>query len=291
MGLFDSLMGRGVEKTRFSFLEALKEALTGERPIDAQTLERVEEALIQSDMGVKPAALLMAAIRPRVAKREIKDLASLTGVLQEELQKLFQSLPPRPGIVSRPHVIMMVGVNGVGKTTTIAKLTRRLSGEGKKVLLGASDTFRAAAAEQLSIWGARTGVEVISQQPGADPSAVAFDAYAAARARGADVLIVDTAGRLHTRVNLMEELKKIRKTLGKADPASPHEVLLVLDATQGQNALAQAKAFQEAVGVTGIALTKLDSSARGGVVVPIWNDLKIPVQWVGLGEKAEDFEG
>ncbi|MHB8482868.1 MAG: signal recognition particle-docking protein FtsY [Nitrospiria bacterium] len=294
MGLFDHLK-TGLAKTRNQFLQTFGEIFLEEKPVDAETLHRLEEILVMSDMGAKTADRLMESLRPRIEKKELKDIILLKEALKEEMKKLLSLCngSPRASRIpstAPPRVILMIGVNGVGKTTTIGKLAHFFLKEGKSVLLAAADTFRAAAIEQLLAWGERNKIEVIAQRHGADPSAVAFDAYAAAKARKIDVLIVDTAGRLHTRSHLMEELKKIKKTLGKGDPASPHEVILVLDATQGQNALTQAKIFHEAIGVTGIILTKLDSSARGGIVIPIWSELKIPIQWIGLGEKLNDFE-
>jgi fused signal recognition particle receptor len=294
MGLIDHLK-EGLSKTRRQFLQTFGEIFLEEKPVDEKVLEQVEEILILSDMGVKTADALMAPLRERIKRKELKELSQLKEALKGELKRLFSQPeqkegPFQPLFGDRPRVVMVAGINGAGKTTTIGKLAYRLKREGRTILLAAGDTFRAAAIEQLIIWGDKNGVEVIAQQHGADPSAVAFDAYAAAKSRKTDILIVDTAGRLHTQSNLMEELKKIKKTLGKSDPSSPHDLLLVLDATQGQNALSQARMFHEAVGVTGIILTKLDSSAKGGIVVPIWTELKIPIQWVGVGEKAGDLE-
>ncbi|MBI3605852.1 MAG: signal recognition particle-docking protein FtsY [Nitrospirae bacterium] len=294
MGLFDHLK-EGLSKTRRQFSQTFGEIFLEEKPVDEKVLEQLEEILILSDMGVKTADALMASLRERIKRKELKELSQLKEALKGELKKLFSlpektEIPFQPLFRDRPRVVMVAGINGAGKTTTIGKLAHRLKREGRTILLAAGDTFRAAAIDQLKIWGERNGVEVIAQQHGADPSAVAFDAYAAAKSRKTDILIVDTAGRLHTKSNLMEELKKIKKTLGKSDPSSPHDLLLVLDATQGQNALNQARMFHEAVGVTGIILTKLDSSAKGGIVVPIWTELKIPIQWVGVGEKAGDLE-
>ena len=294
MGLFDHLKN-GLAKTRSQFLQTIGDIFLEEKPVDMETLHRLEEILVMSDMGAKTADRLMESIRLRIERKELKDITLLKKALKEEMKKLLfrcggSANLSRVSSTAPPRVILMIGVNGVGKTTSIGKLAYFFVKEGKSVLLAAADTFRAAAIEQLAAWGEKNKVEVIAQQHGADPSAVAFDAYAAAKARQIDVLIVDTAGRLHTKSNLMEELKKIKKTLGKGDPSSPHDVLLVLDATQGQNALTQAKIFHEAIGVTGIILTKLDSSARGGIVIPIWSELKIPIQWIGLGEKLDDFE-
>ncbi|MBI1821204.1 MAG: signal recognition particle-docking protein FtsY [Nitrospirae bacterium] len=294
MGLFDHLK-KGLAKTRNQFLQTFGEIFLEEKPVDQETLHHLEEILIMSDMGAKTADRLMESLRPKIQKKELKDLTQLKSALKGEMKSLLSSRKEHAEVFKAPftgfpRVILMIGVNGVGKTTSIGKLAHYFVKEGKSVLLAAGDTFRAAAIEQLVVWGDRNKIDVIAQKHGADPSAVAFDAYAAAKARKVDVLIVDTAGRLHTKSNLMEELKKIKKTLGKGDPSSPHEVLLVLDATQGQNALSQAKMFHEAIGVTGIILTKLDSTARGGIVIPIWSDLNIPIQWLGLGEKLDDFE-
>jgi fused signal recognition particle receptor len=292
MGLFDHLK-KGLAKSRKQFSEAFEEIFLEEKKVDEETLHRLEEILVMSDMGARTAESLIASLQIRIDRNELKDLSQLKEALKAELKKLFSAVKrqePLSLLKEAPHVMMMIGVNGVGKTTSIGKLAHRMIKEGKTVLLGAGDTFRAAAVEQLAIWGKRNGVEVIAQQHGADPSAVAFDAYAAAKARKVDLLMIDTAGRLHTKSNLMDELKKVKRTLGKSDPSSPHEVVLVLDATQGQNALSQARMFHEAIGVTGIILTKLDSSARGGMVIPIWNELKIPIQWVGVGEKEGDLE-
>lgn len=292
MGLFDHLK-KGLAKSRKQFSEAFAEIFLEEKGVDDSALQRLEEILVMSDMGAKTAQSLIASLKPRIDRKELKDLIQLKEALKVELKELFSALKRRgPLSLSKegPHVMMIIGVNGVGKTTSIGKLAYLMIKEGRSVLLGAGDTFRAAAVEQLTIWGKRNGVEVIAQQHGADPSAVAFDAYAAAKARKVDILMIDTAGRLHTKSNLMDELKKVKRTLGKGDPSSPHDVILVLDATQGQNALSQARMFHEAIGVTGIILTKLDSSARGGIAVPIWTELKIPILWVGIGEKEGDLE-
>ncbi|MFI5304001.1 MAG: signal recognition particle-docking protein FtsY [Nitrospiria bacterium] len=292
MKLFGQIK-KGLSKTRKQLSDAFEEIFLEEKGVDEDTLQRLEEVLVMSDMGARTASALMATLKPRIDRKELKDLIQLKEALKSEIKKLFSDTVSKshPSYMKEaPHVIMVIGVNGVGKTTTIGKLAYRMIKEGKSVLLAAGDTFRAAAIEQLKIWGSKNGVEVIAQQHGADPAAVAFDAFAAAKGRKSDILIVDTAGRLHTKSNLMDELKKVKRTLGKIDPTSPHEVILVLDATQGQNALSQAKIFHEAIGVTGIILTKLDSTARGGIVIPILSELKIPVQWIGLGEKEEDLE-
>ncbi|MBI1824087.1 MAG: signal recognition particle-docking protein FtsY [Nitrospirae bacterium] len=292
MGLFDRFK-KSLEKTRKQLSGAFEEIFLEEKGVDEETLQRLEEFLITSDMGAKAVEELMSSLKPRFDRKELKELNQIKAALKEELKKILSGIKkknPKYEFHQTPHVMMIIGVNGVGKTTSIGKLAHRMVKEGRSTLLAAGDTFRAAATEQLVIWGKRNGVEVISQQHGADPSAVAFDAYAAAKARKIELLIIDTAGRLHTKTNLMDELKKVKRTLGKIDPLSPHEVILVLDATQGQNALSQARMFHEAVGVTGIILAKLDSSSRGGIVISIWNELKIPIYWVGMGEKESDLE-
>ena len=278
---------QGLAKTRSALSRSL-DALTG-RGLDPDTREELEAALIASDIGARTVSALMDRLREQGAGGDARAvlratlLDALRGVPQQSLGQLIERGP-------KPFVILMVGVNGVGKTTTIAKLAQRLKQGGRTPLLVAGDTFRAAAIEQLEQWGARIGAEVIRHKQGADPSAVVFDGLAAAKARGADVVLIDTAGRLHTNANLMEELKKVKRVLARELPGAPHEVLLVLDGTVGQNALAQAKQFHEAVGVTGIALTKLDGTARGGVVVAIAESLKIPVRLIGVGESAEDLQ-
>ncbi len=254
-------------------------------------LDEIEEILISGDVGVETTLEIIDRLRYRVKKEKYADSEQLFSLLKEEIMRI---LPENPRKEERfehhPHIILVVGVNGSGKTTSIAKLANRLQQKGKKVLLAAADTFRAAAIEQLQEWARRLKVDVIRHQSGADPAAVAFDALQAAKARDVDVLIIDTAGRLHTRVNLMEELRKVRRIIQKSDPDAPHDVLLVLDATTGQNALNQARQFVETAGVTGIVLAKLDGTAKGGAIIGITHQLKIPVNYVGLGEKIDDFE-
>jgi fused signal recognition particle receptor len=264
--------------------------LRGRTTIDTELLEELEEVLITADLGMQTTQQLISALEGRRGRGQLESPQQLRAALMEELEQLL-TLDRRPLSVesSSPYVIMVVGVNGVGKTTTIGKLANQLTQQGKKVLLGAGDTFRAAAAEQLTIWGERAGVEVVRHQEGADPGAVAFDAAKAAVARQADVLILDTAGRLHTKLNLMEELKKLRRILEREIPGAPHETLLVLDATTGQNALNQARLFNEAVAIDGIALTKLDGTAKGGIVVAIAAELQLPVRFVGIGEGVDDL--
>ena len=259
--------------------------------IDDAVLDEIETRLIGADVGIETTEKVVGSLRGQVARKELGNLESLLGALRRSMLGIVGPVS-QPLVVDgskQPFVILVVGVNGSGKTTTIGKLARRLTSEGHKVVLAAGDTFRAAAIEQLQIWGERNSVPVIAQGAGADPAAVIFDALQSAQARGADVLIADTAGRLHTQSNLMEELKKVKRVLGRLDPSAPHEVLLVLDAGQGQNALAQAQQFHQALGVTGLVLTKLDGTAKGGIVLAIADRLKIPLRFVGVGEIAEDF--
>lgn len=259
--------------------------------IDEQVLDELELRLIGADVGIETTEKVLKGLRAKVARKELGDLDALLDGLRESMLEVVSpsSQPLRIDDSKKPFVILVVGVNGSGKTTTIGKLARRLTGEGRSVLLAAGDTFRAAAIEQLQVWGERNRVPVIAQTAGADPAAVIFDAMQSAQARGADVLIADTAGRLHTQSNLMDELKKVKRVLTRLDPEAPHEVLLVLDSSQGQNALAQAQQFNDALGVTGIVLTKLDGTAKGGIVLAIADQLKIPLRFIGIGESAEDF--
>ena len=261
------------------------------RQIDAAILEELETRLISADVGVGATEQILAGLRRRVARRELTDVEALIGALRESIAEILRPVA-RPLVIDatrRPFVILVVGVNGSGKTTTIGKLARRCADEGLSVLLAAGDTFRAAAIEQLKVWADRAGAAFAAQVPGADPGAVVFDALAAAKARGSAVMLADTAGRLHSQSHLMEELKKVKRVLERLDPSAPHEVLLVLDANQGQNALSQARQFNEAVGVTGLVLTKLDGSAKGGIVIAIAQTLKIPIRYIGVGESLEDF--
>ncbi len=282
-------MRAGLSKTQASLVGRIDGLLQGGK-IDAETMEELEEILITADFGMKTTRELIQALEKKVARGQASAAGEIRDTLKEEIRKRLRAEAAPMNIDSaRPFVIMVVGVNGVGKTTTIGKLARQFCSQGKKVVLGAGDTFRAAAAEQLAIWGERAGVEVVRLAEGADPAAVAFDASKAALARKADVLILDTAGRLHTKVNLMEELKKVRRVLDREIPGAPHETLLVLDATTGQNALTQAKLFKEAVTVSGIALTKLDGTAKGGMIVAIGTELGLPVRFVGIGEGVNDL--
>lgn len=287
---------RGLDKTRESLFQRIARAITGKSHIDDEVLANLEEVLIASDVGVDTTIRIIRRLEERVAREKISGIDELNRILMEETVALLAENPagsatdfasPLPSV---PYVIMVVGVNGVGKTTTIGKLAWHYTRAGKKVLLGAADTFRAAAIDQLAIWAERSGAELIRQQMGADPASVAFDALNAAKARGADVVIVDTAGRLHNKINLMNELSKVRKVMQKVIPDAPHEVLLVLDGSTGQNAFEQAKEFTRATEVTGICITKLDGTARGGVVIGISDQFKIPVKFIGVGEKIEDLQ-
>lgn len=283
-------MRKGLAKTQSAVLGRIDSLLKSHKGEDAELLEELEEILISADFGMKTTMELTAAIEKRLAKGGTPRHEAVRDVLREEIrQRLRLEAAPLDFSTTSPYVIMVVGVNGVGKTTTIGKLAKQLTSQGKRVVLGAGDTFRAAAAQQLSVWGERAGAEVIRHDEGADPAAVAFDAIKAAIARKADVLILDTAGRLHTKVNLMEEMKKIRRVLHRELPGAPQETLLVLDATTGQNALVQARLFKEAVEVSGIALTKLDGTAKGGMVVAIGSELDLPVRFVGIGEGVDDL--
>jgi fused signal recognition particle receptor len=261
------------------------------RQIDAELLDDLEARLIGADVGVAATQAILEKLRASVARRELTDAEALLGALRRELLAIVQpcAVPLVIDAARRPYVIMVVGVNGSGKTTSIGKLALRLTKAGHKVLLAAGDTFRAAAAEQLDIWATRSGAGIVQQAGGADPGAVVFDALRSAQAQDADVLIADTAGRLHSQSHLMEELKKVRRVLQRVDPAAPDEVLLVLDANQGQNALSQAREFRAAVGVTGLVLTKLDGTARGGIVVAIARELALPIRFIGIGEQPGDF--
>jgi len=287
MGFFDRLK-EGLAKTRKGFIEKIETVFTG-RKIDESTLEELEEVLIISDVGARATEEIINSLKEKVKKGEARDFESLKELLKQEMSAVLDHPYPLATEGKKPIVILAVGVNGVGKTTTIGKLASRFRSQGMSVLLAAADTFRAAGIEQLEIWAERAGSMIVKHQKGSDPAAVAFDAVEAARGRNIDVVIVDTAGRLHTKSGLMEELKKIKRTIQKAMPEAPHEVLLVVDATTGQNALRQAELFHEAVGITGVALTKLDGTAKGGIVFAIKKELDIPVKLIGIGEGLEDL--
>jgi fused signal recognition particle receptor len=280
----------GVEKTRQGLVSHLETALAGRKEIDADLLEELEYTLLAADIGIKTTQEILEIIRQRVDRKLVGDAQELRQLICDRLIEVLQATErPLPRLAEPPAVVLVVGVNGTGKTTTIGKLARLYREEGRSVLLCAADTFRAAAIEQLEIWGRRTSTEVVRQQPGSDPSAILFDAIQAGRARKIDYVIADTAGRLHTKSNLMAELEKMRRTAARLIPGAPHEVLLVMDATTGQNGLEQARRFSQTCGVTGIVLTKLDGTAKGGVVIPIARELNLPIRYVGIGEKPEDL--
>ena len=289
MAGFFAKLKEGLTKTRENFVEKIEVVFTGRKKIDEELYEELEEVLISSDIGVTTSFELVERLRKEVKIQKIFEPSELTQVLQELITELLGKEETLNLAKQGPSIILVVGVNGVGKTTTIGKLANRLKKDGKRVIMAAGDTFRAAAIDQLEVWGERSGIEIIKHQEGADPAAVAYDAVQAAKSRDIDVVIVDTAGRLHNKVNLMEELRKIKRVIEREIPGAPHEVLLVLDATTGQNALQQAKTFQEVAGVTGIVLTKLDGTAKGGVVLGILGETQIPVKWIGIGEGIDDL--
>ncbi len=285
VGYFKRLKSR-LSKTRRNFSDGFEKAFVGKKKLDEDALEELEELLITSDIGVQTTMALME----RISNAKVANAGQVKQILKEEILSILGTPPPVPATKkSTPHVILVVGVNGVGKTTTIGKIAASYQASGKKVLIAAADTFRAAAVEQLMIWAQKADAEFVKHKENADPAAVAFDAVAAAKARGCDIVLIDTAGRLHTKVNLMAELKKIKRTVAKQIQGAPHEILLVLDATTGQNALSQAKLFNEALAVTGLALTKLDGTAKGGIVIAICSSLNIPLHYIGIGEKVEDL--
>lgn len=289
MGFFDRLK-KGLAKTRETLTNKIEKLIIGYADIDDDLLDDLEEALIMSDVGVKTTEKLMADVRKGIKKKEINTLEDLKPFLAEKISEILSTGSDETRIAAAgPTVLLVIGVNGVGKTTTIGKLAAYYKEQGKSVMLAAADTFRAAAIDQLQIWGDRTGVPVIRHEEGSDPAAVAFDAVKAARARNIDVLIIDTAGRLHTKSNLMEELKKINRVVQREIAEAPHETLLVLDATTGQNAISQADLFQKTAAITGIVLTKLDGTAKGGVIIGLKAELSMPVKWVGVGEGVDDL--
>ena len=284
-------MKEAVTRTRESLSERIEDAVGLRKEIDRGTLDELEATLISADLGTATTRALLETLRDKVDRKQIGDVGELKRVLKEELLGILTAAEKQPvaKVDGEPEVILVVGVNGTGKTTSIGKLAHVLRAQGKTVLLAAADTFRAAAIEQLEIWGDRTGTEVIKNKPGGDPAAVLFDALKAAKARNTDYVIVDTAGRLHTKSNLMSELEKMRRTAQRFIPTAPHETLLVMDATTGQNGLQQARLFTQSAGVTGIVLTKLDGTAKGGIVVAISKELGLPVRYVGVGEKVGDL--
>ena len=288
MGIFD----KGVKKTNLNFFQKLGRAITGKSRVDDDVLDALEEALLSSDMGVDTTLKVIENIEDRVEKDKYVDMEELTAIIRDEIANLMgEDAPVQPFDFSKkPYVILVVGVNGVGKTTTIGKLASMLVKQGKKVVIGAADTFRAAAVDQLTVWAQRSGADLVKQPMGADPAAVAFDTVKSAVAKEADVVLIDTAGRLHNRVDLMNELTNIRNVVKRVVPDGPHEVLLVLDASTGQNAFIQAKEFSRATDVTALAVTKLDGSAKGGVVVGIVDQFKFPIKFLGIGEGVEDLK-
>ena len=289
MGFFDKLK-KGLSKTRENITNKIEKLIIGYADIDDDLLDELEEILIMADVGVNTTDKLMEAVRKGIKKKEINTPEDLKPFLQARISESLTTGSDETKVAENgPTVILVIGVNGVGKTTTIGKLASYYQGQGKSVMLAAADTFRAAAIDQLQVWGERTGTKVIAHEEGSDPAAVAFDAVKAAKARNIDVLLIDTAGRLQTKANLMEELKKINRVIQREIPEAPHETLLVLDATTGQNAISQANIFTKAAPITGVVLTKLDGTAKGGVVIGIKAELSMPVKWIGVGEGVEDL--
>jgi len=290
-GLFEKLKG-GLAKTHQGFVEKIDQLLAGRKSIDQDLLEELEAVLFSADLGVKTSSQLIEGVQRGLKKGELQEPERVKDFIRQEILRILQ-MGEKPLSIdfsqTKPFLFMVVGVNGVGKTTTIAKIAHQYSSQGKKVLIGAADTFRAAAVEQLEVWATRVSADLIKHSKGSDPSAVAFDSVHAAKARNVDLVFIDTAGRLHTKVNLMEELKKIKRIIAREYPGAPHEILLVLDATTGQNAISQAQLFHEAIGVTGIALTKLDGTAKGGIIIGITDELKIPIRYIGVGEGMDDL--
>lgn len=280
----------GLSKTKGNLLGKISQVVRLHKKIDQELLDDLEEILIKADVGPSTTAKIVEGLKKEATKNKIEDSEKVTDLLKDQVAYILTAGEVSGNNLSYPHVIMMIGVNGTGKTTSIAKLAKDFKDQGKKVLVAACDTFRAAAGEQLGLWTERVGVEMVGSMPNQDPASVAFDAIKSACARGFDVVIADTAGRLHTKINLMEELKKIKRVMGKALWGAPHEVLLVIDATTGQNGLSQVRMFNDAVGVSGIFLTKLDGTAKGGIMIAIADEFKVPVKYVGLGEKPDDFQ-
>jgi fused signal recognition particle receptor len=288
---FFARMKAGLSKTSVNLGEGMANMFLGEKEIDDELMEEMETRLLTADVGIEATTLIMESLQQRVSRRQVNNRAALYAALQGELERLLADVarPLEIAAEKKPFVILVVGVNGVGKTTTIGKLAKRLQGEGKNVMLAAGDTFRAAAVEQLQVWGERNRIPVVAQHTGADSASVIFDALQAAKSRGMDVLIADTAGRLHNKDNLMDELKKVKRVLAKLDAEAPHEVLLVLDAGTGQNAISQTKLFDQAVGLTGLALTKLDGTAKGGVIFALAKQFGLPIRYIGVGEQIDDL--
>ena len=288
MGIFEKIK-EGLAKTRDQLITRVEWAVSG-KPIDENAFDEIEEAIILSDAGLETAQILVASLKEKWKRGQIKTSDDIKQSIKEEIEKLLAPIQSTMNTNrTKPFVILAIGVNGVGKTTTIAKLASIFQRSGKTILIGACDTFRAAAIEQLEVWAKRLHVDMVKHADGSDPAAVAYDAVKAAKARDIDILILDTAGRLHTKANLMEEMKKIKRVVANELPGAPHEILLVVDATNGQNVIAQAKAFHEAIQLTGIVITKLDGTAKGGFILPIAHTLKIPVRYIGVGEKIDDL--
>jgi len=290
-GFFEKLK-KGLSKTHQGLVEQIDRLVLGKKTIDQDLLDELEGLLFAADLGVKASNHLIEGVHQGLKRGELKEPEKVKDFIKQEILRILQS-GEKPLSIDfsqiKPFVFMVVGVNGVGKTTTIGKIAHQYSSQGKKVLIGAADTFRAAAVEQLQIWANRAGADLIKQSKGTDPSAVAFDSIHAAKARNIDLVFIDTAGRIHTKVNLMEEVKKMKRIIGRECPGAPHEILLVLDATTGQNAISQAKLFNEAIGVTGIVLTKLDGTAKGGIIIGITQELSIPIRFIGIGEGIDDL--
>ena len=289
MGFFEKLKN-GLNKTKTSFDEKMNDIFSNFRKVDEDLLEKLEEALIMSDVGANTSATIINNLRERVKKENIKDEQGVREALRKEIQEIFDATDNTLKLETKPAVILVVGVNGVGKTTSIGKIANRLKKDGKKVVVAAADTFRAAAVEQLEIWANRVGCDIVKREEGVDPASVVYDAIKITKEKNADVLICDTAGRLHNKKYLMDELIKIKKVIDKELPDSSEEVLMVLDATTGQNAISQVQAFKETVDITGIVLTKLDGTAKGGAVIGIVNENKVPVKFIGVGEQVDDME-
>ena len=289
MGFFDKLKN-GLNKTKTSFDEKINNVFSGFRKVDEELLEELEEVLIMSDVGTETSLKIIDNLRQRVKKENIKEEQEVKKALKEEIQKILEEVPSSLNLETTPSVILVVGVNGVGKTTSIGKIANRLKQDGKKVVVAAADTFRAAAVEQLEIWANRAGCDIVKKEEGVDPASVVYDAIKITKEKNADVLICDTAGRLHNKKYLMDELEKIKKVIDKEMPNSSKEILMVLDATTGQNAISQVKAFKETVDITGLILTKLDGTAKGGVVIGIVEENKIPIKFIGVGEQIDDME-
>lgn len=303
MGFFNKLFGKkekesldqGLQKTKEGFFNKISKAIAGKATVDEEVLDNLEEALVGADVGIETTVAIINRIEKRVARDKYLNTSELNGILKGEIENMLTEVPHKSSydfsseLPSTPYIILVVGVNGVGKTTTIGKLAHNFKEAGKSVLLGAADTFRAAAVDQLTIWSERAGVPIVKQPMGSDPASVAFDTVKSAVAQGTDVVLIDTAGRLHNKVHLMDELTKIRRVIQKVIPTAPHEVILVLDGSTGQNALEQARHFTAATDVTALAITKLDGTAKGGVVLAIANEFKIPVKFIGVGEKMTDL--